>query len=204
VLGGALFGMIKLASYQSAVVVKAVTPDDWIQGDIQAPAVLVEYSDFQCPACAAYYPLTKRLQKELGPDKFLFVYRNFPLYQIHANARLAAQAAEAAGKQKKFWEMHDRLFETQQTWEEYDTNKAQNTFASYAESLKLNKDQFIKDLNSPEVKQAVEDDIQSGEAAKVDATPTFFLNGKKLPLVSNYEEFKKIIEQTISTPTSTQ
>lgn len=203
VLGGALAGMIKLTTYQgNGGVVKAVTPDDWARGDIQAPAVLIDYSDFQCPACAAYFPILKQLQREMGEEKFLLVYRHFPLTAIHKNAELAARASEAAGRQNKFWEMHDLLFERQKTWSDQNNSQVKNTFISYAEELKLNKDQFIKDLDSPEVKQAVEDDIKSGEEAGVNATPTFFLNGRAMPLTSSYEEFKNIIEQAISTSTS--
>ena len=190
--------MIKIASIPGVEApVKPLNETDWVRGNKTAPAVLIDYSDFQCPACGAYYPILKRLQRELGEEKLLIAYRQFPLTTIHKNAELAARASEAAGKQNKFWEMHDLLFDRQAKWENDST--AQNIFVSYAEELKLNKDQFIKDLDSAEVKNAVNEDVQSGEEAKVDGTPTFFLNGKRIPLTSSYEEFKALIEQSVNT-----
>ena len=90
---------------------------DWIRGNGEARAVVVEYSDFQCPACAAYEPVVDRMLEELG-DQVVLVYRHYPLTSIHNNAQLAAQAAEAAGLQGKFWEMHDQLFLQQTVWSE--------------------------------------------------------------------------------------
>jgi protein-disulfide isomerase len=180
VLGGALFGMIKLASYQSAVVVKAVTPDDWIQGDIQAPAVLVEYSDFQCPACAAYYPLTKRLQKELGPDKFLFVYRNFPLYQIHATARLAAQAAEAAGKQKKFWPYVSKIVAEKKYRSLSDLTKA-------AGDLQLVTSVFETCLNDPATAQKINESRIVAKQLGIQKAPVIFVNNRRITLTKDIE-----------------
>lgn len=196
-----ILGIIKLASISSSTgEVKAVTDQDWIKGSRTAPATLIEYSDFECPTCEAYYPLLKQVQRDLGEDKLSIVYRHYPLTAIHPNADLAARAAEAAGKQNKFWEMHNLLFDRHSEWEK-NTN-AQEKFVSYAEELVLNKDQFIKDLNSKEVKDAIEEDIKSGNEARVEGTPTFFLNGKNIPLAQSYEEFKALIEQSINTSTA--
>lgn len=199
-VGGAIFGTVKLASNDNsngtqlaASSVFSVSESDWTKGNKEAAATLIEYSDFQCPACGAYYPLVKQLSQEFG-DKVRFVYRHFPLEQ-HKNAELAAFAAEAAGKQGKFWEMHDLIFDNQREWS--DSEDARALFAKYAASLNLAAEQFQKDIDSAEVKAKVEKDYQGGLAAKVNSTPTFFLNGKKLQNPRSYEEFKKILEAEI-------
>src|SRR3989344_2713566 len=120
VIGAGILGMVKLASRSpqdggSAVTVDAVSAEDWLKGNRDAQVVLIEYSDFQCPACAFYYPLLKNLTEEFG-DKIAMVYRHFPLPN-HQNAKPAAYAAEAAGRQGKFWEMHDMVFENQEEWQ---------------------------------------------------------------------------------------
>ncbi len=199
-IGGAVFGMIKLAgrtpANQTALLANAVSTSDWIQGNKDSKVVLVEYSDFQCPACKIFYSFLKDIESKYG-SKIQFVYRNFPLSQ-HANAMLAAQAAGAAGKQGKFWEMHDMIFEGQDTWATQSSADAEKTFASYAQSLQLNIDQFKKDLNSTEIKVKIEDDYQGGIKSGINATPTFFLNGKKLPPPTSYGEFENAIVQAIN------
>src|SRR3972149_5786955 len=194
---GSIFGIFKLASKSQtvgssnlAITVSAINDNENVKGDKEAAATLIEYSDFQCPACGSYYPLVKQLSQEFG-DKVLFVYRHFPLDQ-HKNAELASYAAEAAGKQDKFWEMHDLIFEGQKEWS--DSEEARAFFAKYAASLNLVAEQFQKDIDSAEVKAKVEKDYQSGLNAKVNSTPTFFLNGKKLQNPRSYEEFKKILD----------
>ncbi len=125
------------------------------------------------------------------------VYRNFPLSQ-HANAMLAAQAAEAAGKQGKFWEMHDKIFEGQDAWASQSNTDAQNTFVLYAQSLNLNINQFKKDLDLAEIKAKIEGDYQGGIKSGINATPTFFLNGEKLPPPTSYGDFENAIIQAIN------
>lgn len=171
--------------------------NDHIRGNKESGVTLIEYSDFQCPACGAYYPMVKKLEEELG-DKVAFVYRNFPLRQLHPNAQIAAQAAEAAGNQGKFWEMHDTLFEKQKEWSSQNKDQTKETLAQYAQSFGLNADQFKNDLESKETKQKVDDDYSSGTRYEVDATPTFFLNGKKIESPKNYSEFKKSIEEVLA------
>lgn len=167
---------------------------DWVQGPNGAPVVLIEYSDFQCPACGAYYPLLKQLRTDFG-DKMQFVYRYFPLKNIHKNAVLSASAAEAAGKQGKFWEMHDILFEKQTEWAESD--KGEELMIGYAAELKLNLDQFKADLNSQEVKDKVESAYVAATSANITSTPTFFLNGERLQNPKSYDEFKAVIQGAI-------
>ncbi|KKS01476.1 MAG: Na+/H+ antiporter, NhaA family protein, nonfunctional [Candidatus Yanofskybacteria bacterium GW2011_GWA2_41_22] len=193
---GLIFGMVKLGGSepdQSAILINAVSPSDWTKGNKEAKVVLVEYSDFQCPACAYYYPLLKKLSQDFG-DKVSFTYRHFPLRQ-HINARLAAYAAEAAGKQNKFWEMHDLIFENQTKWE--NRGDAEKVFKEFANSLDLNADLFKNDLDSKEIKDKVENDLQSGVKSQVNSTPTIFLNGKKIEVPPNYDELQNIINEAV-------
>lgn len=198
VMGGSIWGLSKIAkqppadsdSSGGAQIATVVLPSDWVTGNKEAKTVLIEYSDFQCPACRAYYPLVKKLIADHG-DSFQFVYRHFPLSQ-HANAKPAAYAAEAAGKQGKFWEMEDMIFVNQTAWS--NSKNASNIFLEYARSLELNIDQFKKDRDSSETKNKVNEDYQSGIKARVNATPTFYLNGKRIQ-PSNYDEFSNFIKQ---------
>lgn len=201
VLGGMVFGMVKIASRNSInnntplSLASAVIESDWVRGNKEAKVIITEYSDFQCPACASYYEVLKMAHKDFG-DNIAFVYRHFPLRQIHANADIAALSAESAGKQGKFWEMHDMLFENQKDWEK--ENNAKEIFVNYAKELGLNVEQFKQDLDSKEVKNKVDSDYQSGIEAKVNHTPTFFVNGKEIQNPRSYEEFKKIINDAQS------
>lgn len=194
-IGGSVWGLTKInipsPEVQSAILLDAVSPNDWVNGGKEAKAILVEYSDFQCPACRAYYPIVEQLIKEQGAN-FKFVYRHFPLPQ-HANAKGAAYTAEAAGKQGKFWEMYNMIFEHQAEWASVGANGADKMFLSYATSLNLNIEQFERDRKSDEIKNKVEGDYQSGIRAKVNATPTFFLNGKQIQPRS-YEDFVNLIK----------
>lgn len=145
----------------------------------QKKVQVVEFSDFQCPACKAAAPLAKQILNEY-PTQVEFVYRHFPLTQIHANAMLAAQASEAAATFDKFWEMHDKLFETQTEWENLSNGDARAKFISYAEELGLNKEEFTSKLDDDTLKQNVQTDINRGNSLKVSATPTFYVNGIKV------------------------
>ncbi|MBI2055122.1 MAG: DsbA family protein [Candidatus Sungbacteria bacterium] len=197
-VSGAVAGTFWLAKNEgpavTASISEAVSEKDWSRGSPDARAVLVEYSDFQCPACAAYYPMAEELQKEFG-DKLRFVYRHFPLRQ-HAYANLTARATEAAGRQGKFWEMYGIIFEHQKEWAASD--QASELMAEYAKTLNLDMDKFSKDLASDEVKERVENNLQSGLSSRVEGTPTFFLNGSKIQNPRNYAEFKQLITETLA------
>ncbi|WKZ27230.1 MAG: thioredoxin domain-containing protein [Candidatus Paceibacterota bacterium] len=172
-----------------------VEGEDRIQGSLTAPAVLVEYSDFQCPACAQFEPLIKQAQDEFG-DKLTLVYRHFPLRTIHANANLAAQAAEAAGAQGKFWEMHRIIFDQQQAWA--NAQNARDLMIGYARQLGLNAQQFVRDMDADATKARIDRDLASGVASGVTGTPSFFLNGKKLTPSSSegfLNSIRAVIEQ---------
>ncbi|MDO8571072.1 MAG: DsbA family protein, partial [bacterium] len=152
--------------------------------------------DFQCPACEAYYSILKQVHEKYG-NKIQFVYRHFPLSTIHPHAERAAQVAEAAGKQGKFWEMHDMLFENQSSWSS--EGNPDQTFIKYAERLTLDLDRFKKELDSKEVRGKVTNDSSSGAKLGVQGTPTFFLGGKQLDRnPQSFEEFSEIITNALA------
>jgi protein-disulfide isomerase len=149
-----------------------VNKKDHQTGNPGAKIILVEYGDYQCPHCGMAYPLIKRLLTQFKTD-LLFIFRNFPLQEIHPEAMLAAAAAEAAGRQNKFWEMHDLIFEHQ--------NSLSGDFLiQSAEGLHLNMDQFAADSNSEAILSRVENDFEGGIRSGVNGTPSFFLNGNRL------------------------
>ena len=139
--------------------------------------VLVEFSDFQCPACLTVQePLKQILKKYEG--KITFVYRHFPLISIHKNAMVAAYAAEAAGLQGKFWEMHDLLFAKQAEWS--DLSDPRGKFGEYITQLEIDLDRFKSDLESQAVKDVVAVDLLATTRYRLSGTPTFFVNGVKV------------------------
>ncbi|OGK52757.1 hypothetical protein A2966_03165 [Candidatus Roizmanbacteria bacterium RIFCSPLOWO2_01_FULL_41_22] len=167
-----------------------ITKDDPKTGSSSAKVTLVEYSDFQCPACAAYYPMVKQLLSEYN-GKIYFVYRYFPLTATHQNAMISSLAAYAANLQGKFWEMHDMLFQTQNSWAS--SPKARETFIGYAKKLDLDIDKFKTDLESDRGKNFINDTYSKGLAIGVNSTPTFFLNGVKIQNPRTYDDFKNLI-----------
>lgn len=169
---------------------------DWTKGAPTPKLTLVEYSDFQCPACGAYYPMVEEVFAEYK-DKISFTYRHFPLPQ-HKNALPAAYAAEAAGAQGKFWEMADLLFKNQNDWSESVT--AQITFEGYAQKLGLDMAKYKVDVNSDATKARITRSRKSGELSSIDHTPTFFLNGKMATNPRSKEEFKALIDYAITHP----
>jgi len=144
---------------------------DHIQGPIDAPIALVEYGDYECPYCGEAYPVVKAIQKRLG-NRLCFVFRNFPLIDSHPHAQHAAEAAEAADLQGKFWEMHDMLFENQDDLADEDLTR-------YATSLGLDAARIMREVLSGTHARRVREDLQSGERADVNGTPTFFINGER-------------------------
>jgi protein-disulfide isomerase len=148
-----------------------VSARDHIQGNPVAPLTLLEYGDYECPYCGAAYPIVKLVQQRMG-DRLRFVFRNFPLAQAHPPAELAAEAAEAAGGQGKFWEMHDMLYEHQQALELVD-------ISGYAMAIGLDMPTFEKDLAEHRYAPRVREDFKSGVRSGVNGTPTFFINEQR-------------------------
>lgn len=180
-------------SSETVAGVNEVTARDHVQGNPNAAVTLVEYSDFQCPACAAYEPTLRRIVAE-HKDALRFVYRHFPLMG-HQHADLAARASEAAAQQGKFWEMHGLLFENQSSWSVQKNPK--DTFIGYARQLGLDEKKFADMLTADVVEDKVAADLMSGNRARVDATPTFFLNGMRIKPSSDYASFNSIISSAI-------
>lgn len=191
------FGIWKFASAPEVPNEKAslleVTEKDWVKGEANAPVTLVEYTDFQCPACGAYYPLIKQLTEEFG-DKVKVVIRHYPLIQIHKNALPSARAAEAAGRQGKFWEMYDLLFVNQKDWSLAE-DPTKSIFPSYAGRIGLDVEKFRQDMADSSIDDKINQDRQTGNDLEITGTPTFFLNGKKLDNPRSIEEFKSLVEK---------
>ncbi|OGN33930.1 MAG: hypothetical protein A3I39_01440 [Candidatus Yanofskybacteria bacterium RIFCSPLOWO2_02_FULL_47_9b] len=168
---------------------ESVSASDHAKGTASAKAVLVEYGDYQCPACYQYEPLIKKLLSE-SEDKVNFVFRNFPLPQ-HGNSNPAHYTAEAAALQGKFWEMHDIIYENQLVWSAL--ADVESIFLGYAQTVGLDIAQYQRDIASKQVSDRVAKDLASGRASGVNSTPTFFLNGKSIT-VTSYEQLKQLIE----------
>jgi protein-disulfide isomerase len=146
-----------------------VSERDHLQGSPTAAVTLLEYGDYECPYCGAAHRSTKEVRRVLGDD-LLLAFRHFPLTQIHPYALKAAEAAEAAGAQGRFWEMHDLLFENQQ-------HLAPPFLLQYAELLGLDLDRFAAELQAGTHEPRVREDFLSGVRSGVNGTPTFFVNG---------------------------
>jgi protein-disulfide isomerase len=150
-----------------------VSPNrDHIRGPDKAPAVLLEYGDYQCPYCGAAHPIVKAVQEQMGND-LQFVFRHFPLMTVHPLAELAAEAAEAAGAQGKFWEMHDMLYENQ------DQLDAPASLMEFAVAVRLDTERFADELVRHAHAGTVRDNLLSGVRSGVQGTPTFFINGRR-------------------------
>lgn len=158
-------------------------------GSAQAKVKVVEFGDFQCPACGTAHPIVKQII-ENNKDKIYFVFRNFPL-ALHLNARDAARAAEAAGEQGKYWEMHDKLYETQSEWSE--ASNPADIFKKYAQEMGLDLKKYEEDFDK--VLGRINVDVALGDKAGIDSTPTFFINNVRYPGVIAAERFQQLIDE---------
>ena len=174
---------------KSPTLTQPVTGRDHVEGSADAPLTLVEYGDYQCPYCGAAYPVVKRLQKTLGKN-LRFVFRNFPLTQAHPYALMAAEAAEAAALQGKFWEMHDLLFEHQALL------KA-DIISTWAQRIGLDLEKFGNDIKQGVVENHIKEDRQSGIRSGVNGTPTFFINGTRYDGSPDYNSLLAAIESEL-------
>jgi protein-disulfide isomerase len=147
------------------------------RGVQSAPVLLEEFGDFECPPCGALYPLLKEIEKEYG-DRLRVDFRQFPLVTMHKHAYDAARAAEAAGMQGKFWEMHDMLYEKQNVWTVAPDPRSE--FLNYARALNLNEDAFMRDMVGEQASMRVALDIRRGKSLNVIGTPTVFINNRQL------------------------
>jgi protein-disulfide isomerase len=175
-------------AYSNAALVTHIT------GKQDAAVTLVEYSDFQCPACGAYYPAVEQIVQKYG-GRISFEYRHYPLIAIHHNAFAAARASEAAGKQGKFWEMYRLLFANQKAWAE--SSAAQATFEGYAKQLELDVSRYKTDFASSETNGAINASIREfNKRGLPKSTPTFLLNGKKIR-PRDAKDFSKLIDEQL-------
>jgi len=175
--------------------VPSVSKTDLIRGNPNAKVTLIEYADFQCPACAVMHVTIKQLQGDFK-DNLRLVYRFFPLTNIHQNSLISAQAVYAAGLQGKLWEMFDMVYENQEGWS--DSTQAKSIFVDYAKKLGLNSSKFNSDIDSDSTKKFITDEQSQGLDLGINATPTIFMNGKEIQNPTTYEDFKKLIQNEIN------
>ena len=166
-----------------------VGPRDHAQGPATAPVTLVEYGDYECPYCGRAYPIVKSVQKRLG-NRLRFVFRNFPLTEVHPNADLAAEAAEAAAEQGRFWEMHDAIFEHQDALAPAD-------LIAYATGIGIDPAKLGAALESHAQAARVREDFMSGVRSGVNGTPTFFVNGARYDGPWDYSDLLAALEAAI-------
>lgn len=166
-----------------------VTAADHSEGPLDAPLTLVEYGDYECPHCGRAFPIVKQLQKTFK-GRLRFIFRNFPISQIHEHAVHAAIAAEAASRQDKFWPMHDRIFMHQSR-----LNDA--SLRQYAADLDLDLDRFDRDVADPALAERVRADFDGGIRSGVNGTPTFYINGVRIDAGYEYEDLLDAINAAV-------
>jgi protein-disulfide isomerase len=169
----------------------AVTAEDHAQGPESAPVTLVEYGDYECPHCGRAYPIVKQIQKHFG-KRLRLVFRNFPLSEMHPHAEGAAEAAEFAGAQGKFWEMHDLLFENQDRLDEA-------LYLALAQELELPAGALRKSLEAGTYRIRVRADFTGGVRSGVNGTPTFFINGHRQDGPFDFEDLVSAIDKAVDT-----
>lgn len=176
-------------------------PTSHIVGKGTKGVTLVEYGDYQCPYCGQYAPTVKAVQTKYG-DAIRLQFRNFPLVNSHQNAFAAARAAEAAGLQDKFWEMHDAIYANQSQWSISKTPS--QIFDQYAIQLKLDMTKFKQDYASIKVNNLINADSAAGTKLNVQGTPAYYLDGKPIQVANTLEAFSKVIDAEIAqkNPTS--
>jgi len=184
------------AKKANAPVEVPITTTDHYTGPADSKNILVEYGDFQCPACAAYYPVVKKIAAENSTD-LKFVFKNFPLVSIHKNARLAATIAEAAALQNKYWEMHDLLYENQKVWA--DALDAKDKIFALAANAGIDTVKLAADMETAAVQDKVTNDLKEAVALGLESTPSFVLNGKRVDTrsISSFEAFSKLVKDSL-------
>lgn len=185
--------------------VPAIDASDHVKGDTSSKVSVIEYGDFECPACGEWEPIIEQIESDYG-NRVEFVFRNFPLYQIHPFAMIGAQAAEAANLQGKYWEMHDLLYKDQAQWTANTSlspaDVVSQFFNGYAQLLGLNVAKFDTDINSSAVQARVQRDLSSGNAAQIDHTPTFFVNLQQIQNPTGLAQFEQILDQALASSTA--
>lgn len=179
----------------------ASQPSNNFYGQENGIITVSEYGDFQCPACAGFFPVVSQV-KEAFKDQIRFEYVHFPLVQIHPNATAAHRAAQAAANQGKFWEMHDVLYQRLQSWS--DSTNPSSIFEEYAREIGLDMDQYSNEVNTSDILGVINADIERGKNLGVNSTPSFFIDGEAiddLSSLSTVEGFSQVIQDAIDAKT---
>jgi protein-disulfide isomerase len=162
-----------------------------IRGPEKAPVTLVEFGDYECPVCAVYHPLVKEILSRY-PGKLRLEFHHYPLVSIHPNAMIGAMAAEAAGEQGHFWEMHDALFEHQQEWAE--SRNPEPGLISLASAIGLDVNRFMQSLRSPELQNRILHDVSLARQVPTNETPTFLIGGQRVHVKLSIDDFVQAVE----------
>jgi protein-disulfide isomerase len=195
VIGVLIAAVSSPANPTQNITIAPVSNRDIATGNSKAKVILIEYADFQCPACAAYHPVVNQLL-DIYKDKLFYVYRMFPLEQAHPNALISAQAAYAAHKQGAFFNYDDLLYTNQNDWAS--SQDPQNTFVNYAQNLKLNVNKFKADMVSSEAQKYVKDSENEALSEGINQTPSFFINGKIIQNPNSLTDFQKLIDAALN------
>jgi protein-disulfide isomerase len=178
----------------NAIQTSGIVNGTYLPASASATLTLVEFGDYECPACGIYSPLVKELLTNFAGN-VNYVFRNFPLTQ-HKNANISSYAVEAAGLQGKYWEMHEKMYATQADWS--NLSDPTSIFIGFAKDMGLDVNRFTNDLGSSIVKNKVQNDLNDGNTIGITQTPTFYLNGKKLVLNGTADQLKSLVEAAIS------
>lgn len=180
------------------VVTDGPIPDRVYADNTEGKVLLIEYGDFQCPGCRSMEPAVQELRDQYK-GKLTFVFRNFPLTNIHGNALAASTAAEAAGQQGKFFLMHDLLYSRQDEWQAVAVNQRSSTFEGYAAMLGMDVEKFKQDMNSKDVSTKIGRDRSIGRKVGVESTPTFVLDGQRLPesTATDAQKLKEAVAEAV-------
>jgi protein-disulfide isomerase len=161
------------------------------RGPEKAAITLLEFGDYSCPSCGAYHPVVKELLNRY-PQQVRLEFHHYPLISLHPNAMAAALAVEAAGEQSRYWEMHDLVFEHQLEWSS--SPNPETVFLTLANSIGINSNDFMQAMRSPQLRDRVLEDVVRAREAKIDAVPTFFINGERIHVTLGLSAFVEIIE----------
>lgn len=178
-----------MSAHAQAELVQSITRYDHIRGSVSAPVKLVEYGDFECPYCAQAHFVIQAIAQQMG-DQLCFVFRHFPLVNIHPDAEHAAESSEAAGVQGRFWDMHDLLFENQDALADED-------LVGYAAELRLDTRRFADELISGVHHAHIREDFTSGVRSEVNGTPSFFINGVRYDGSFGIDAFMEALESQL-------
>jgi protein-disulfide isomerase len=179
---------------QNAVGTSGFVNGNYLPASTSATVTLVEFGDYECPACGVYSPLVKQLLTEFT-GKINYVFRNYPLPQ-HKNAPITSYAVEAAGLQGKYWEMHEKIYASQADWSNLSDPK--DLLIGYAKDFGLDVVKFASDLSSQTVKDKVQNDTNDGNTIGITETPTFYLNGQKITLGGSYDQLKSAVDAVLN------